>query len=787
MDYIYNALDLKRLLQWWETVLRSLTKMKKSWSDFLRKFPFFLWLFRVLGFIVVLVGVTVLGFLMSIRFGAFGPLPTREDLSSISNPLASEVYAEDGTLLGRYFFEHRSNVKYKHISPQFIHALVATEDARYFKHNGVDLRAWMRVFFKSILKKEDSAGGGSTITQQLAKNLYPRQDYGKYSLVINKLKEVFIAMRLENLYTKEEILEMYLNTVSFSENSYGIKVAAQRFFGITPDSLSAVQSAVLVAMLKATTTYSPVSNPENSLERRNLVLQQMTKYGYLTRSELDSLRQLPLEINYSPLNQNVGMATYFREHLRLELEGILKDYRKPNGMAYNIYTDGLKIYTTLDSKMQEYAENAVTEHLKQLQKDFIQSLNGAPAWENDTVLVLAKYRSPRYRRLKAEGYTPLQIDSIFNVPIKMTIFDWEKKERTLKMSPMDSIRYYLSLLNAGMLVVEPSTGAVKAWVGGPNYKYFKYDHVKSRRQVGSTFKPVVYATAIHRGMSPCTRFGNYLRTYPQYQYWTPKNAENEYGGVYTMEGALTNSLNTITAYVAVRIGSMNIAQMAEDLGISDDVPAAPAIALGAHEASLLDMVTIYSTFANRGARPKLYHVRRIETSRGRTVYQNWIDRKEWKHPITQDEADIMVHMLRSAVDNGTGRRLRFRYHFTNEMAGKTGTSQNQSDGWFIGFTPDLVAGVWVGGESPSVRFRSLHLGQGANMALPVYALFFKQLENDPAYKQIFEAKFPEPSEEAKDRMDCNRVVAVHPKQDSTNTTAPPVPAETEAATSMIQK
>ncbi|MBK7869491.1 MAG: penicillin-binding protein [Saprospiraceae bacterium] len=373
MNNLIATLDVKRVLQGLYAIQHALHTMRKRWGAFLRKYPFVLWLLKALGLVTLVGAIAVTGFLMSIRYGAFGPLPSKADLEQISNPLAADVLAEDGTLLGRYFFEHRSNVPYKNISPHFVNALVATEDARYFHHNGVDLRAWARVAYKTILKKDESAGGGSTITQQLSKNLYPRRDYGEYSLVINKLKEVFIAIRLENLYSKEEILEMYLNTVPFSENTYGIKVASQRFFGVTPDSLNAEQAAVLVAMLKATTTYSPVANPEKSLERRNLVLGQMQKYGYLSETETDSLQKLPLNLRYSPLNHNEGVATHFREHLRLELKKILEDYRKPNGMAYNIYTDGLKIYTTIDPKMQRYAEQAMQEHMKQLQKDFLQA------------------------------------------------------------------------------------------------------------------------------------------------------------------------------------------------------------------------------------------------------------------------------------------------------------------------------------------------------------------------------------------------------------------------------
>jgi len=768
MNNFITTLDFKRVFEGMYAIQHSLQSARKRWGEFLRKYPFVRWLFRVFGIVMLLGAIALTGFLMSIRNGAYGPLPTRADLKEISNPLAAEVYAEDSTLLGRYFLEHRSNVRFEHISPHFINALVATEDARYFQHNGVDLRAWFRVFYKSILLKDESAGGGSTITQQLVKNLYPRQDYGKYSLIINKLKEVFIAMRLERIYSKEEIMEMYLNTVPFSHNTYGIKVAAQRFFGVTPDKLTAEQSAVIVAMLKATTTYDPVLNPKNSMRRRNLVLSQMHKYGYLTASESDSLQQMPLRLNFSPLNHNVGIATHFREHLRLELKRILSDFRKPNGMAYNIYTDGLKIYTTLDANMQAYAENAVQKHMQQLQQDFIEHLGDEPAWENDTVLIMAIRQSPRYRQLRAAGVSRERIDSIFNTPVEMTVFDWKEGEATRKMSPLDSIKYYLSMLNAGFMAVEPQTGSVKAWVGGIEHKYFKYDHVTSRRQVGSTFKPIVYATAINRGIPPCSYTGNYLRTYPQYQYWTPKNADNRYGGLYSMEGALINSVNTISVRMALRAGPIYIAKMAEDLGISGDVPGVPAIALGAHESSLKDMVTVYSTFANRGKRPELRYIQRIETARGRVIYQNWIDRNAWAQPLTTDQADMINEMLQSAVDNGTGRRLRYRYKFTNEIAGKTGTSQNHSDGWFIGYTPTLVAGTWVGGESPSVRFRDLSLGQGANMALPVYALFLKQLQADKNYEHLFTATFAEPAEEVVDALNCARIKSAKSAEDESD-------------------
>lgn len=780
MNHLIATLDLKRLFHALEVLNKILSAMRHRGRK-LMKNRLIVWLLRITGAITLVLGAAVAIFLLSVRNGAFGPLPTKADLTEISNPLASEVYAEEGTLLGRYYFEHRSNVKYRDISPVFVNALVATEDARFFKHNGVDLRAWLRVFFKTVLQKDESAGGGSTISQQLAKNLYPRQDYGEYSLIINKLKEVFIAMRLESLYSKEEILELYLNTVSFSENTYGIKVAAQRFFGVTPDQLTANQAAVLVAMLKATSTYNPMLNPEKSIERRNLVLEQMEKYAYLSHSETDSLKKLPLHLNYSKLNHNAGLATHFREHLRLELKKILEDYRKPNGMAYNIYTDGLKIYTTLDPTMQRYAEEAMNEHLKQLQKDFEKHLQGAPAWENDTILILAKRQSPLYRRLKAEGLSETAIDSVFNQPVEMTVFSWEGKSVKRKMSPMDSMKYYLSLLNAGFAAMDPTTGYVKAWVGGIDHTYFKYDHVQSRRQVGSTFKPVVYAAAIKDSIPPCAYTGNYLRSYANYNYWTPKNADNKYGGSYSMEGALINSVNTVTVSLAMRIGAKNVAEMAENLGISGDVPARPAIALGAHEASLLDMIRVYSTFANRGKRPDPIYIKRIETAKGKVIYQNFIDEDAWKEALSVDQADMMTQMLRSAIDKGTGRRLRYRYNFTNEMAGKTGTSQHHSDGWFIGYTPNLVAGVWVGGESPSVRFRDLSLGQGANMALPVFALFIKRLHADKAYAHIVNAKFPKPSQEVLDALDCANIRGAFSKPNTTTTTT-----ETTTATASAE-
>ncbi len=741
------------------------------WQTARFKYPFLFWGALGVFFLGLLASIFTGILFLSITLGAYGRIPDKEDLAMVTNYQASEVLADDGSLLGRYYIENRSNVKYEDISPDFIHALVATEDARFFQHHGVDLRSWSRVLIKSVLMKDRSSGGGSTISQQLAKNLYPREEYGFGSLVVNKLKEVVIAQRLERLYSKEEILELYLNTVPFSENTYGIKVAAHRFFSTTPNRLNPTQSAVLVGMLKATTRYNPIKFPERSVERRNLVLAQMQRYGYLSKKEAAALKTKPLGLDYAPLDNNEGLATHFREHLRLELKEKLKDFRKENGMSYNLYTDGLKIHTTLDATMQAYGEKALKGRLKDLQQDFLEHLGEETPWENDTILLLSKQSSDRYQMLRAGGFSEPEIDTVFNTPVKMTVFDWEKGEKEVEMSPMDSIKYYLSFLNAGFLAMEPQTGKIKTWVGGIEHKYFQYDHVRSKRQVGSTFKPIVYANAIKRGISPCTYTGNYRRTYWQYEGWRPKNADDKYGGSYSMEGGLIKSINTVTVSMAMRSGPKYVAELAEQLGVADTVPGVPAIALGAVETSLSNMIKVYGTFVNRGRRPEPYYIEKVLTRDGQVLIDNTqpVDTASWAQVLTTEQADMVREMLRSAVDRGTGLRLRYRYKFENELGGKTGTSQNHSDGWFMGFTPTLVAGAWVGAESPAVRFRSLRLGQGANTALPIFAEFLKQLNEDKQYDRYTQSTFPEVDKRTKTALNCPNVIWPESKEEGEGT------------------
>ncbi len=751
-----RPIQLDRLKRIPALITNQLTTFYKHFRD---KYTALFWAL-VFSLLFSSVAALLAGSLMlAISMGVYGNLPDRQALANVTIYQGSEVLASDETVLGRYYIENRSNVKFEDISDHFINALIATEDARFFLHGGVDVRSWFRVFVKTLVLNDKASGGGSTLSQQLAKNLYPREEYGFGSLLINKLKEVLIAWKLESMYDKDEILELYLNTVPFSENTYGIKVAAHRFFNTTPEKLTVSQSAVLVGMLKATSVYNPNRFPERSMERRNLVLHQMAKYGYLKKELADSLKKEPIRLNYALLTNNEGLATHFREHLRLELKQQLADLRKPNGMAYDLYTDGLKIYTTIDAQLQAYAEQALKGRLKDLQKDFIEHLNGEAPWENDTILLLSKTASLRYQMLKESGFSEPEIDSMFNVPINMTVFDWEKGEKQVMMSPMDSIKYYLGFLNAGFLAMEPNTGAIKAWVGGIEHKYFQYDHVRSKRHVGSTFKPIVYANAIRRGIAPCTYTGDYLRTYTKYENWTPKNADNKYGGSYSMEGGLINSINTVTVNLAMRSGPKYVAELAEELGVADTVLGVPAIALGAIETSLFNMMKVYGTFANEGKRPEPVYVTKVVTRDGEVLIDNRpkMDTSFWVQVMEPDHALMIREMLRSAVDRGTGMRLRYRYKFENDLAGKTGTSQNHSDGWFMGFTPTLVAGAWVGAESPAVRFRSLRLGQGANTALPIFAEFIKAMNGDDRYAKYVSSEFAEVPKHVKQALNCKNV------------------------------
>ena len=719
--------------------------------------------------------------------GIFGSLPTFEELENPQSNIATEIYSSDGQLLGNYFLENRSNVRYKGLSLNLINALVATEDIRFFDHTGVDLRGLARVLVHTIILQQNR-GGGSTITQQLAKNLFPRKELSRIELVARKLKEWVIAVQLERSYTKQEILAMYLNTVPFGSHSYGIKSAARTFFNTTQDSLQVHEAAVLVGLLKAPSYYNPKRNPERSTRRRNTVMGQMKKYSFITDAEFDSLAATPIELSYTSQDHSTGRATYFREYLRGQVNAWCQAHTKPeSNEKYNLYTDGLKIYTTINARMQRYAEQAVAEHLGgELQGQFFKHWEGiknAPFYrlskkEIENSMNSDKKRSKRYNVLVGKecgncgrrgnyvsevelegvryhecsandcGYQSLvvprdSIDAIFDRPVKMRVYTAKGEIDTI-LSPMDSIRYYKYFLHAGFMSMDPHTGHVKAWVGGINYKHFQYDHVKlSKRQVGSTFKPFVYTMAMDAKWSPCTKIANVPVTFEKGKFgilksWTPSNAGSEFNGLMlSLKFGLANSINSMTAYVMRWCGPEAVATLAKDMGIESYLDPQPSLCLGTSDISVYEMVGAYSTFANKGVWTEPLIVTRIEDSKG-NVLEDFIPKR--KEAMSEETASLMIHMLKGVVDGvydeeaekkvGTAIRLRFRYKFKGPIAGKTGTTQNYSDGWFMGVTPDLVSGTWVGCEDRAVHFRRMSLGQGANMALPIWALYMQKVYAD---------------------------------------------------------
>jgi len=728
---------------------------------------------KVMNYLVKfwLIVVGLFAFVVLLFFGVanewFGPMPTFEELENPRHNLASEIHSVDGVIIGTYFIENRSNVTYREISPNLINALKAIEDIRFEEHSGIDERALVRVFFGVITGNRK--GGGSTLTQQLAKNLFPRGRLNKFQLVIRKFQEWVTAVKLETYYSKEEIIAMYLNTVPFGHNAYGIKSAAATFFDKTPDSLNIEESALMAGVVNAPTRYSPIRNPERSLARRNLVLGQMEKYGFITYAQYDSISQLPLGVSkFSVLDHNQGLATYFREYLRQQLKEWCSTHFKADGNPYNLYKDGLKIYTTIDSRMQQYAEEAVQEHLaNDLQPSFFTHWKGytnAPfvfesedeESEIEKIMKQAVRRSERYRRLRNQG---VEMDSImlsFNTPTDMRVFRWDGPVDTI-MTPMDSILYYKYFLQGGLMAMDPHSGQVRAYVGGIDYRYFQFDHVtQGKRQVGSTFKPFLYTLAMQEGeYSPCYKVPNisYSVELGDGTFWTPRNSSDDrIGEEVTLKWALANSNNWISAYLIKRFSPQSVANMAHQMGVTSDIPAVPAIALGTPDLSLYEMVGAMNTFANKGVYVKPIFITRIEDKNGNLLDRFVPEKREAMDEVT---AYKMIELMKGVVESGTSIRLRYKYGFDNPIAGKTGTTQNQSDGWFMGITPQLTSGVWVGAEDRSVHFRSLTLGQGANMALPIWALFMKKVYDDPDLG-IGKGDFEKPLKDLSIEFDCER-------------------------------
>ena len=719
---------------------------KKEQTNF-KKYIIRFWMVVLGGFTAFL-----LVFLLA-SWGVFGELPTFEELENPEKNLATEVISSDGVTLGKYAFKNRTPVGFKDLPDNLVNALIATEDERFYEHSGIDFRGLARAVVKL-----GKGGGASTITQQLAKNLFNKG--GSSSTVkrlTQKVKEWIVATKLERQYTKNEIVAMYLNTQGFLFNAIGIRSASRIYFGKEPKDLDIQESAILVAMLKNPRQFNP--NREiskgKSLIRRNVVFAQMAKNEFITQQEKDSLQQLPLKINFTPESHNDGLATYFREYLRDYLKKWTKNNPKPNGELYNINRDGLKIFVTLDSRMQQYAQEAVQEHMSNLQSYFFKEQKNnesAPFYDLEEEQVISIYtrarkRSERYRKMKKNGYSEKQIDSAFDAKTDMRVFSWNaQREVDTILSPNDSIQYYKTILRSGLLSIEPQTGHIKAWVGGINHKYFKYDHVEQgKRQVGSTFKPFVYATAINQlRLSPCEKFSNTPYTIPKGRFgipkaWTPKNSGEKYGGEISLKEALAKSVNVISARLIDMVTPANVARLAKSAGIESRIPKSPSIALGSVELSLMEMTGAYATFANKGMRVEPNMLLRIEDKNG-TVLADFTPKTN--EVLSEESAYVVLELLKGVTTAGSGVRLRtsahyykdiitgFPYEFTNPIAGKTGTTQNQTDGWFMGVVPNLATGVWTGGEDRAVHFEKIAEGQGATMSLPTWALFMKKVYAD---------------------------------------------------------
>ncbi len=801
-----------------------------------RKYVLYFWLLALAGPVFIALH------LLSISVGLWGQLPSFEELENPNSNLASEVYSSDQKVLGTYFVQNRSNIKFEDLSPYVVNALVSTEDERYYKHSGVDLYSLARAIL--LMGKR---GGGSTVTQQLAKNLFETRGSLRGGALVQKPAEWIIATRLERRYTKEEIMALYLNTVDFINGAVGIKSASHVYFNTSPDSLKIEQAAVFVGMLKNPSLFNPKRRLELTRDRRNTVFGQMKRNGFLTEEEMDSLDALPLELDFRSTDHNLGSATYFREHLRSELSKWCANHTKPDGSNYDLYRDGLRVYTTIDSRLQEYAEKAVTDHLTEHQAKFwkdqannkIAPFRGVTEDEIESIMLQAMRRSTRYNeRLDARpeirkryhayfvfkgeqnGYdsevdklykeyeragrmnkeseqedikeridklkkksSKLQPDldktwadyqviwkpfddslkAEFQKPVDMTIFSWAGEIDTV-LTPMDSIRYYKHFLQVGLMSMDPHTGFVRAWVGGINYKHFKYDNVKQgARQVGSTFKPFVYALAMQEGWSPCEKVLNIPVTFEKDRWnlpqnWTPTNSDNKLNGQeMSLKKALANSVNMVTAFVMKKFGPQAVIDLVRKMGITAAIDPYPAICLGTPSISVYEMVAAHSTFTNQGVYTEPVVIIRIEDKAG-NVLEEFVPKTN--EVMDEQTAYTMINLMEGVVQSGSGVRLRYRYKLNYPIAGKTGTTQNQSDGWFMGHTPELVTGVWVGCEDRAAHFRTILEGQGAAMALPIWALYMTQVYEDKSVG-ISTGPFERPEGALKVELDCNKYDKLH--------------------------
>nr|CCF99232.1 Penicillin-binding protein 1A [uncultured Flavobacteriia bacterium] len=688
----------------------------------------------------------------SAALGLLGQMPELKQLENPKTNLATQILSSDGVVLGKFYFnDNRTPIAFDALPKNLVNALIATEDERFFSHSGIDLKGTLRA-----LAYMGKKGGASTISQQLARQLFVGvRSRNKVEAVLQKFKEWVLAVQLERRYTKKEIIAMYLNIYDFGYSADGVQSAAKIYFNTTPKALSIEQSATLVGMLKNSSLFNPLRRPERVEKRRNVVLSQMKRNGFISEVELDSLKQIPLEIDYTPDSHREGLATYFRAYLQQFMRKWTKNNPKPDGTNYDIFRDGFRIFTTIDSRLQKIGETAVDAHMANLQEEFF--LQNTPKanptapfldlreGEIDTLLHNKARRSERWRKMRASGKDEDAIWASFQKPVEMEVFSW-KGDRDTLMSPLDSIRYYKHFLRASMMSMNPLTGHVKAWVGGFNYKHFQYDQVyQGRRQIGSTFKPFLYATAIDQlRLSPCDILPDALFCIEPMKHgnvdaWCPKNSGDKYGRMRTLKNALANSVNTVSARLMDRVGPRPVINLARKMGITSYLPAVPSIALGTPDISLLEMVGAYSTFANKGIYVKPIMISRIEDKNGTVLFEVV---PETRDVLSQESAYVTIDLLKGVTEAGSGIRLRhqgadehnyayknvvtgYPYQFENPIAGKTGTTQNQSDGWFMGMVPNLVTGVWVGGEDRAVHFKDIAFGQGATMALPIWAMYMR--------------------------------------------------------------
>jgi penicillin-binding protein 1A len=728
-------------------------RIKNRLKAFYIKYGFYKSLLAAATFLSLLAFITVGIFVLLVWAGTFGSLPDKEHVKEIHHPMASEVYSADSVLLGRYYLQDRTPVKAEDIPKNLKDALVATEDVRFYKHGGVDVKSLARVLVKTLLLQREASGGGSTITQQLAKNLYPRRSYAVFSLPINKVREMIIASRLEEVYSKDEILVLYLNTIPFADNTYGVKTAADRFFSTAVRDLTVDQSAMLVGMLKATHSYNPRLFPERARQRRNLVIAQMEKYHFISADEKKILQAKPLALDYNNVGYSSGMAPYFRAYIRDELLQWCRENRKQDGNIYNLYTDGLKIYTTIDSRLQSYAEAAMQKQMKTLQQKFASQLNEKKLNE---VATRKLHQLPQYKSLKAAALPEKEILQALKKPVKTKVFTWSGVKE-VQMSFYDSVKHHMQFLQAGVLAMEPGTGDIKVWVGGIDHRFFQYDHVRpeTRRQVGSTLKPILYAAALEEGIGPCTYISARKTEYTNLDAWTPENTDEEtYERKYSMEGGLSGSVNTVSVKLLEKTGINDAIGIARKMGISSELPAVPSLALGTPSISMMEMVGAYGTLANNGVYVRPRYLVAIADHQGNVLQKIADEDEEPVRALSKESAQMMVHMLKTVVSEGTGSSLRSRYGIQNDVAGKTGTTQLNVDGWFMAITPRLVIGSWVGADDPRLHFRSTTLGQGSATALPITAMFLQQVNQDKTLRDISRARFPALPAKLLAELDC---------------------------------